>query len=64
MEDVIITGAFGGMGSAAVKSAAARITTTSMRAATMMLVTLPIIVVYPFFQKYFVKGISIGAVKE
>ena len=52
------------VGSAAVKSAAARITTTSMRAATMMLVTLPIIVVYPFFQKYFVKGISIGAVKE
>ncbi len=51
------------VGSAAVKSAAARISTVSMRAATMMIVTLPIIVVYPFFQKYFIKGISIGAVK-
>ena len=51
------------VGSAAVKSAAARISTVSMRAATMMIVTLPIIMVYPFFQKYFIKGISIGAVK-
>mgnify|MGYP000954510394 CR=1 FL=1 len=43
--------------------AAARISTVSMRAATMMVVTIPIVLVYPFFQKYFVKGISIGAVK-
>ena len=28
-----------------------------------MIVTIPIVCVYPFFQKYFVKGISIGAVK-
>ncbi|HPF87216.1 MAG TPA: carbohydrate ABC transporter permease [Candidatus Limiplasma sp.] len=51
------------VGSDAVKSAAARITSQSMRAATMMIVTIPIVAVYPFFQKYFVKGISIGAVK-
>lgn len=51
------------VGSAAVKSAASRISTVSMRAATMMIVTIPIVLVYPFFQKYFVKGISIGAVK-
>lgn len=50
-------------GSAAAKSAASRISTTSMRAATTMIVTIPIVCVYPFFQKYFVKGISIGAVK-
>ena len=52
------------VGTGAVKSAASRISTTSMRAATMMMVTIPIVIVYPFFQKYFVKGISIGAVKE
>ena len=45
------------------KSQASRISTQSMRAATTMLVTIPIVCVYPFFQKYFVKGISIGAVK-
>ena len=51
------------VGSDAVKAQAARITTQSMRAATTMIVTIPIVCVYPFFQKYFVKGISIGAVK-
>ena len=31
--------------------------------AIMMIATLPILVVYPFLQKYFVKGVMIGAVK-
>ena len=39
------------------------LTTNSVRAATTMIVTIPIICIYPFFQKYFVKGIIIGAVK-
>lgn len=51
-------------GSGEVKRMAAQISTTSMRAATTMIVTIPIVCVYPFFQKYFIKGISIGAVKE
>lgn len=51
------------VGADAVKSQVARISTQSMRAATTMIVTIPIVCVYPFFQKYFVKGISIGAVK-
>ncbi len=40
-----------------------KLTTSSVRAATTMIVTLPIICVYPFFQKYFISGMTIGAVK-
>ncbi|WFR58354.1 carbohydrate ABC transporter permease [Anaerocolumna sp. AGMB13025] len=32
--------------------------------ATIVVATVPILVVYPFVQKYFVKGVMIGAVKE
>lgn len=38
-------------------------TTESIQMAAMMVAVLPIICVYPFLQKYFVKGIMIGAVK-
>lgn len=40
------------------------LTPESIRAATTMIVTLPIVLVYPFMQKYFLGGITIGAVKE
>jgi putative aldouronate transport system permease protein len=36
----------------------------TIRYATIMISTLPIICVYPFLQKYFVKGVMIGAIKE
>jgi putative aldouronate transport system permease protein len=35
-----------------------------IKMATLMVATIPIIVVYPFFQKYFVKGATLGALKE
>ncbi|WJH33453.1 carbohydrate ABC transporter permease [Paenibacillus aurantius] len=35
----------------------------SIQAASIMLATLPILLVYPFLQKYFVKGVLIGSVK-
>jgi len=34
-----------------------------LQAAAIMFVTIPIICVYPFLQKYFVKGVMVGAVK-
>lgn len=39
------------------------VTPDSIRMAATMVATLPIIMVYPFIQKYFVKGIMLGAVK-
>ena len=36
---------------------------TAMKMAVAVLGALPIMIMYPFFQKYFVKGITIGAVK-
>lgn len=40
-----------------------RISPESVKMAITMVVTLPILVVYPFLQKYFVKGMTLGAVK-
>lgn len=36
----------------------------SVKYATIVLATVPILLVYPFLQKYFVKGVMIGALKE
>ena len=46
-------------------SEAAAVTSTPevLQAASIMFVTIPIIIVYPFLQKYFVKGVMVGAVK-
>ena len=43
--------------------AAARLTPESMRAAVTMIATLPIVIVYPFFQKHFTQGIMLGSIK-
>jgi len=36
----------------------------SIQAASVLLATIPILLVYPFLQKYFVKGVLVGSVKE
>ncbi len=48
---------------AAVTDTSAHFTSETVIAATTMITILPIICVYPFLQKYFVKGIMLGAVK-
>ncbi|NWL90318.1 MULTISPECIES: carbohydrate ABC transporter permease [unclassified Paenibacillus] len=40
------------------------VSSESIRMAVTMVATLPIILVYPFVQKYFVKGIMMGAIKS
>lgn len=44
-------------------AAIADLPSTSVRMAIAAIGVLPILIAYPFFQKYFVKGITIGAVK-
>ncbi|MGI6183311.1 MAG: carbohydrate ABC transporter permease [Candidatus Fimadaptatus sp.] len=39
------------------------VTSTTMKCATIMVSTIPILCVYPFLQKYFVKGVMVGALK-
>lgn len=43
--------------------AALNTTPQSIQASSIMLATIPILVVYPFLQKYFVKGVLVGSVK-
>lgn len=50
-------------GSMALTSLATKQTTTSVRMTVTIIVVAPIILVYPIFQRFFVKGIMIGAVK-
>lgn len=40
------------------------VTPQSIRASMTMVVTVPILFVYPFMQRYFIKGITVGAMKE
>lgn len=42
---------------------AAGITPETVKAASIMVISIPILLVYPFVQKFFVKGVMVGAVK-
>ena len=53
-----------GTSAEAMKNAAGTVTPTSVRAAATVLTMLPIICLYPFLQRYFVTGLTIGGVKE
>jgi len=39
------------------------VTSDSLKMATVVISTVPILCIYPFVQKYFTKGVMIGAVK-
>ena len=53
----------GSAGAATNLNVATMQTATSVRMTVSMVVVLPILFVYPYFQRYFVKGVMIGAVK-
>jgi len=49
---------------ALMSSSARSVTPESLKMAFLIILTFPIICIYPFLQKYFVKGIMIGSIKE
>jgi len=46
------------------KNAGNQVTPASIRAAATIITSLPIVCLYPFLQRYFVTGLTIGGVKE
>ncbi|MNR41739.1 hypothetical protein D3C85_1601640 [compost metagenome] len=45
-------------------SAVIETTTKGVQLATIVITTLPIVVIYPILQRYFISGMMLGAVKE
>lgn len=61
--DPSVSASLGASASAAMPTEATSMTPQSIKLATMIVTALPIVLVYPFLQKHFVKGITMGAVK-
>ena len=53
-----------GASAEAMKNATGSVTPETVRAAASILTMLPIICIYPFLQRYFVTGLTLGGVKE
>lgn len=51
-------------GAGVTKDSVAMVTPLSIRAAVTVVAAVPILLVYPFLQKYFVVGLNVGSVKE
>jgi multiple sugar transport system permease protein/putative aldouronate transport system permease protein len=49
--------------SSAAAASAIKVTPTTARMAMTFITVLPILCVYPFMQRYFIKGIMLGAIK-
>ncbi|HOV41490.1 MAG TPA: carbohydrate ABC transporter permease [Oscillospiraceae bacterium] len=52
-----------GSAASAIGTVAVQLPSTSIRMALAVIGTIPIVIIFPFIQKYFIKGVVIGAVK-
>jgi len=62
-DDLIAAANKAQMDKAAVGANLKRFTSNSLKFTSVLLASLPIILVYPFLQKYFIKGVMIGSIK-
>ena len=63
LRNMLIAGLFSEEAGVAGGSTTFSVTDATLRAAAIIVTTLPILVVYPFVQRYFVKGVMIGSVQ-
>lgn len=63
LREILINNNTTGMGGAGTGGGDAETMAETVQYAVMMVATVPILVVYPFLQKYFVNGVMVGAVK-
>ncbi|QTH43150.1 carbohydrate ABC transporter permease [Cohnella sp. LGH] len=61
--DPSVAGSLSSAAAAAVPDQAVKLTPQTIKLATMTVTAIPIVLTYPFLQKYFVKGFTMGAVK-
>lgn len=62
LREILIANQMDGMSAAAGDSSTNAISAT-IKYATIMVATVPILAIYPFLQKYFIKGVMVGAIK-
>lgn len=63
LQNLLMEVSFADLKAKALQSGKRHVSAESIKMSTLMIATLPIVFIYPFFQKYFVKGVMIGAVK-
>jgi putative aldouronate transport system permease protein len=64
MYNLIAQSSYNGMDEVQQKELVSNITPDGLKMAAIMIASLPILLVYPFIQKFFIKGVMIGSLKE